>query len=230
MVKLKDFIQFKIGLSDIQETINKVFDNLNISQLDNLRYRSKMVQIDCLFRGYLGELCLKKWFAENGIEISVSNMIDDYSMDIDMEYKDKSIEIKTSNVPDKYENISGVIQYADIKLIRRGSASIEDLKGDIHVQIYYDFFTKVRDQHLNKLDQTITNADDMRIRLCLDEYIDNSYFVAWIDKPSLVGKINSLPVNERTWTFVNSQREFWVCKIGSDAKAPIDIIAYLNSL
>lgn len=232
MVKLKDFIQFKVSKDDLRSVWNDTLRNVSISKLDNLRYRSKAVQLDCLFRGYLGEFCLKRWFAEKGISIYASHVMDDFDMDIDMLYNGRfsqyAIEVKTSNIPDAYGDFTGVIQKADIKLIKR-TDRIEDLKGDIHIQIYFDFLRKIRDSFLNRIE--VVDIDDrLYDKLQLESYIDNIYFVAWIDKPSLIRYINSMPFTNRTWSFPGSYKSFWKCSLNTIAKEPILLIDYLKSL
>lgn len=64
--------------------------------------------------------------------------------------------------------------------------------GDIHIQIYYDFLRKIRDNELRFLNQYISDISSLYKEMKLEEYIDNSYFVAWIDKPTLIQYINSI--------------------------------------
>ncbi|MDR1585112.1 MAG: hypothetical protein LBS07_02910, partial [Prevotellaceae bacterium] len=60
-------------------------------------------------------------------------------------------------------------------------------------------------------------------------YRNSAYFVAWMDKPALIQRINAMPPERRTWTFEGAKRDFWNCKI-RDAKAPGTLIGYLKQL
>lgn len=130
---------------------------MDIAKMDNLRYRHRNIQFDCLLRGYVGEYCIIKWLKTFNINFEITNHIqDDENIDIDFYYKEKNLELKTSLVPDADVTIDNAIKRRDIKLIRRGSSRIEDLRGDIHLQIYYSQKRKAKDDWL-KLVKSSTN-------------------------------------------------------------------------
>ena len=57
-------------------------------------------------------------------------------------------------------------------------------------------------------------------------YIERSYFVGWIDRATLINNIEKK--KNKTWKF--GYREFWECKLKSEAKKPKDIVDYLKKL
>ena len=133
-------------------------------------------------------------------------------------------------MPDADITIEKSISLRDIKLIKR-KKNIEDLQGDIHLQIYFNQKRKAKDDWL--LAQTI-NIDEENIDVLFEKllcrcYRNTIYFVGWIDKISLIEKINSLPPVKQTWTFANAKRDFWNCKI-SESRKPIELLNYLLSL
>jgi hypothetical protein len=233
MIQFDDLIKLPVTEEDVRNALTQAIEQETIER-DNLRVRSKMLRLDCRIRGYLGEIGLRNWFDGYGIEFSKANFLDDATnMDIDLLYQSKSgdcnIEVKTSTVPETYENLRGVIQKADIKIIKR-THTIEDLSGDIHIQIYFNFLRKKRDESLKGLNQQITDPQTIIRQLSLMEYVNRTYFVAWIDKPALIAHIHRLPERSRTWTFSAAQKSFWACKLATVSQKPIDIIDYLRQL
>lgn len=230
MVRLSDFIKLPISKQDVSHALMQAIDRETVG-IDNLRFRSRMVMLDCKIRGYIGEIALRKWFNDYGITFDKADFYDDdTNMDIDMLYlgnRPYNFEVKTSLVPDSYQNLTGVIQRADIKIIKRTN-DINSVSGDVHIQIYFDFLRKVRDNELKSLPQNITDTNELYTSMNLIDYCDNTYFVAWIDKPTLIKYINSQ--FKKTWTFPFAKKDFWRCPIGEIAKKPIEIIDYINTL
>lgn len=81
-------------------------------------------------------------------------------MDIDFYYKGKNIELKTSLIPDRDADMDAAIGSEDIKLIRRGEDQIEDLNGDIHLQIFFNQKSKETDKWL-KAQRIDLNSPDL---------------------------------------------------------------------
>jgi hypothetical protein len=225
-------INFPLTEAEVKAAIQKTMDNPAIISRDNLRYRRRNIKFDCLLRGYVGEYAISKWFEQNGIEIeATNNTVEGETIDIDFYYREKNIELKTSLVPDRDGNIDTAINTEDIKLIRRGTETIDQLRGDIHLQVYFTQLRAVKDTWLNAqvIDITSRNVQYLYDSFHAVDYRTMTFFVAWIDKPTLVARINALPNNigARTWEF--GQRLFWNCKI-RDSKPPAELIAYLNAL
>lgn len=231
MIRLNDFIKLPVDNTIIIKAMKQAIDNTSVG-LNNLRYRPLTIILDCKIRGYIGEMALRKWFSNYNIDFVSSDFLDDdTNIDIDLLYRginrSYNFEVKTSLVPDFYRNMIGVIQRADIKIIKR-TENIESLSGDVHIQIYYDFLRKQRDQELRLLRQNFINEDYLYTNMRLKEYIDNTYFVAWIDKPTLVKYINNQ--YRKTWTFPYAKRDFWRCPLSDLAKKPIELINYTKQL
>ena len=214
-ITISDIIRICLSEEEVKGLIQKVIDNIEIAHRDNLRGRHENIQFDCLLRGYVGEYCIIKWLKNYEITFERTNYIaDDESIDIDFYYKEKNIELKTSLVPDADVTIENAIIKRDIKLIRRGNSNIEDLRGDIHLQIYYSQRRQAKD---NWLKSKVIDLNSRNINYLYEEfkaraYKTTTFFVAWIDKETLVKKINSLPERDRCWSFPGSHRYFWICK------------------
>ena len=222
-------IQLSITKEEILDIIDKVKKNISISSFDNLRERHPNIQFDCLLRGYIGEYVFGKFLASNGISVDGSNCYSVYDgMDVDFLVKGKNIELKASLVPDIDYDIENVIS-RDIKILKR-SAFVEDLKGDIHVQLYINQRRKAKDDWLSDLEVDL-NGDSSYLydKLLCKAYLGKIYFVGWMDKPTLIERLNKLPYNEREWSFSGSNRSFWKCSI-KDSKNPLELIEFLKKL
>ena len=226
MLTMKDVVQIALTKDEIITCLEKTKQNHFI---DNLRHRHPNVQFDCKLRGYVGELAMKKWFEQNGIELEKTNYLEnDGNIDIDFLVKGKNIELKTSLIPNKYGNLETVIKKCDIKLIKRGIANIEQLQGDVHLQIYYTQKREDKDRWLkNQRINFSASNEELYAAFRADCFLHSTSFVAWIDKPALIQKINSLPTDQRTWSY--AQRDFWNCKL-YQSKKPMELINYLESV
>jgi hypothetical protein len=202
--------------------------------IDNLRNRSLNVALDSKIRGYIGEIAVKTWFAERGIQFSSTNKLNRKSnMDVDFLYKGKShsleIELKTSLVPDQDRNIETAICQRDIKLIRRGNENIEDLKSDLHIQLFFNQRRAAKDEWLERLPpiNSQNSIPEIYERLACFRYLNDTYLIAWIDKHTLINQINKKPAFLKKWSY--GQRQFWTCSIEREAKPMEDIIPFLKA-
>lgn len=229
MVSIGDVINLSLTKDEILECLCKT-QKMNF--LDNLRKRHPNVQFDCKLRGYIGEIAIKKWFSSNGIEIEATDYLPDGdSIDIDFIIAHTNIELKTSLIPDRDGDLEGVLDNRDIKLIRRNGQSIEELKGDVHMQIYYQQKTKQKDEWLSMqdIDLKSPNIEYLYKALRADAYLKTTFFVAWIDKQTIIKFIHSLPLAQRCWSFPGSMRQFWRCPL-KESRKPNEIIDYFKKL
>jgi hypothetical protein len=231
LITKQDIICIPLADEEIKWVMQRAKEHFAIAKRDNLRNRHINVQYDCILRGYIGEYAMRKWLEENDIIFTATNFKnDDDNIDIDFLYNGKNIELKTSLVPDGDVTIENSISLRDIKLIKRED-KIEDLRGDIHLQIYFNQKRKAKDvwlqaQAINIEDESIDVLFEKLLCRC---YRNTIYFVGWIDKVSLIEKINALPAIKQTWTFANAKKHFWNCKI-LESKNPTDLINYLPRL
>jgi hypothetical protein len=118
----------------------------------------------------------------------------------------------------------------DIKLIRRDNQTIENLKSDIHIQVYFNQRTKAKDEWLKqqKIDLNSNDLDYLFDVLGAKRYEKDTFLCAWIDKETLINQINNKPKDKKTWKF--GMREFWICNLKNDAKKPIDLVPFLNAI
>ncbi len=227
----KEILHLPLSEAEIINIIKNVKERISISKLDNIRPRHPNIQFDCLLRGYVGEYAIAKWLAENDIVIDRRNVVpEEDSVDIDFLYKGKIIELKTSLIPDTDKTLENAVQKRDIKLIKR-EEKIEDLRGDVHVQIVYRQKRNAKDTWLaaQPIDLESTDICYLYDALLARAYRQSTYLVGWMEKPMLVEKINKLPASRRTWTFSATHRSFWSCPI-RESRAPWELIPYLTSL
>jgi len=222
-MEFNQIISLNITEEEIKNAIRRAKEQ---KFLDNLRDRHPNVAFDSKLRGYIGEIALKKWLMDNSIEIKTTNIIIDNSgMDIDFDYKNLDIELKTSLIPDIDKNLETVFQKRDIKIIKREN-KIEDLKGDIHIQIYYKHLRKKKDKWLEvqSIDLDSDDIDYLYKALSAQRYINETILFCWIDKVTLIERINKLPAYKRTWRY--SYRLFWRCPL-NESFPPNKLITYL---
>ena len=225
-MNINDIIKLQVSKEDVLEAIQKAKGH---SFIDNLRDRHINIQFDSKLRGYIGEIALKNWFSKNDLEMEATNYFDeDYGMDIDFEYKGLEIELKTSLIPDMDKNLGNVIKHRDLKIIRR-TRKIDDLKGDIHIQIFYDQLTNKKDDWLKKQDINIDTTDFEYLfdKFLGKSYLDNTYLVAWIDKATLSERMSKLKGYEKSWRF--EKRRFWVCSL-QECHPPKKLINHLKNI
>ncbi len=231
MITFEDAIKLELSEDEIKNIIQFVIEKNEISKLDNLRFRHKNVQFDCLLRGYIGEYCILKWLKSHDIEVEKTNYLENEDqIDIDFLYKGLNIELKTSLIPDTDKTLQNTINKRDIKLIKRGNSTIEALKGDLHLQIFYKQKRKAKDGWLESQQIDLNNheLDYLYQMFCARAYLNTTYLVAWIDKSTLIKKINAMPENLKYWSFLKSKRHFWNCKI-KDSRKPQELISYLKN-
>lgn len=213
------------------EVLQALEQALQNNFIDNLRNRHPNVQLDSKLRGYVGELAFSKWMAQHGVSFESTNHLDAESgMDIDFQFRGKDkllqIELKTSLIPDADETLAEVLRKRDIKLIRRGNQTIEDLKGDLHVQFFFKQLRIRKDEWLKK--QRIDfNAplETIYQKIAAFRYETDTYFLRWIDKESLVKQIHQKPAQMQEWKY--GQRVFWCCNLLNEGKEPGELISYL---
>ncbi len=223
-MKYNDILKLDLTKDDVIAAIAKAKAH---NFIDNLRDRHINIQFDSKLRGYIGEIALKKWFLENGIKITTTNYFEeDIGIDIDFEYKGLDLELKTSLIPDTDGTLQNVLNKRDLKIIRR-TRKIEDLKSDVHIQIYYDQLTNKKDEWLQEQEIDISSDDYEYFydAFLAKVYLSKTYLAGWIDKETLTERMSKLKGYEKSWRF--EKRRFWVCKL-KDCYSPMTLIKYLN--
>jgi len=220
----KEIIKLNLTKNDVIAAITKAKEQIFI---DNLRDRHVNVQFDSKLRGYIGEIALKSWFLENNIKITTTNYFEeDIGIDVDFEYKGLDIELKTSLIPDTDKTLQNVFNKRDIKLIRR-TRKIEELKSNIHIQIFFEQRTNKKDEWLQEQEIDINSNDFEYLYnvFLANTYITKTYLFGWIDKDTLAERMNKLKGYEKSWR--HGRHRFWVCKL-KDCNPPKSLIKYLN--
>ena len=227
----ENIITLPLTKGNIIHAIIKAKENAFV---DNLRNRHPLVQLDSKIRGYMGEKAVRNWFAQYDILFEeAKHSLDSTGMDIDLLYKTEkgayNLEVKTSLVPDRWGHLNACLQKGDIKLIRRGNTGIEELSGDLHLQIYYGMLRKARDRFVENLSEKVAELPPENIfkHLRAGDYINNTFLVAWIDKPSLVELVKSKK-KDKMWRF--GMRTFWKCNLSREARKPREMVDYIKAL
>ena len=231
MITKQDSICIALTDDEIKSVMEKARAQLFISKRDNLRNRHANIQYDCILRGYIGEFAITKWTNQQGIFFDKINYRPDgENIDVDFLYKGKNIELKTSLIPDIDFTLEKAINKRDIKLIKRDEG-IENLKGDIHLQIFFNQRRMAKDEWLAEriVDIENTGIDELFDKMLARCYRNSTYFVAWMDKPTLIENVNNLPDADKTWSFKDAQRQFWNCKV-INSKRPIELIDFLKNI
>ena len=95
MVTGADKINIILTEAEVKHAIQKTTQNPGIFQRDNLRTRHPNIQFDCMLRGYIGELAIRKCLQQFGIALEATNVRPEgESMDIDFLYKGKTSNLK----------------------------------------------------------------------------------------------------------------------------------------
>lgn len=221
-----DIIIVKINKKDLEQAI---LHSLNTSFIDNLRKRNKFVSFDSKIRGFLGEIAITNLLTNSGIKINDINKFDEgENEDIDIfvsnQYSSSiKIEIKTSLFPDKWKTLEELIENADIKIIKREN-SFYDIKADIYVQIYFNFYRQERDNFLKTLpgDPANYSVDELIKLMNLNSL--HEIIIAWKDKESLQHDLSQM--KNKTWAY--SMREFWRCPLKT-SNSPLHLVNFLKN-
>jgi len=228
-VRFFDICKLYVSKNDIMDAIEK---SLSFGFEDNLRTRHINVKFDSKVRGYLGEKALTNWLKRFGITPQKSNHFNAKTfMDVDLEFmvdhKKVSAEVKTSLIPDTDKRIKTSIKKRDIKLIKRGEKTIEQLEADLHIQLYYRQLSIAKDTWLKKqkLNFNTSNLEDLYFKSASFRYLNDIFFVGWVSKNDL---IRFHTPKEKVWTFPKSKRVFWECNIEKSARPPLEIVSYLK--
>ena len=224
-------IQITLVKSDILKAIEKAKD---FDFSDNLRNRHPVVAFDNKLRGYVGEIAFENWLKRHNVQLLKKNVLDSESgMDIDfvvqgIRQERLHIELKTSLLPDKDGDLDQAVQNRDIKLMRRANYPIEDLHGDVHVQILFNQLRLRKEEWLRKKSSKLLRSSSSTLyqELAAHRYMRDIFMVGWIDKKSLMNQINNKSESLRIWKY--GQRQFWTCNLQKEAKNPLDLIKHLT--
>ncbi|MEM1324368.1 MAG: hypothetical protein AAGI23_00360 [Bacteroidota bacterium] len=224
-MRYQDIIHLPITATEVKQAITRA---QRVHFIDNLRYRHPNVSFDSKVRGYVGEIGFRKWLKHHNVPIEAQNQWSERAqMDVDFQCKGRSLELKTSLIPNVDNNLKTSFQRRDIKLIKR-KAKVSDLCSDIHVQIYFNQNKKLKEQWLReqKIDLTNADTDQLYNQLLGRAYLKHTYLVAWMDKQSLQDRLQQLPLAQQTWS--HAKRQFWVCPL-RHCFAPNTLIDFLNA-
>ena len=220
-----------ISILTIELTKEMFIQALNYARetylIDNLRVRSEFVSFDSKLRGRLGEIGMIDFLTQNGVKIHESNTLLESNIDIDLTYqedsgKKRTIEVKTSLIPDFLPNIEECLKRMDIKFIKR-EQHFTEIPVDIVVQMYYNQKTKERDRFLNSIRGNPSDYSDPQLTEILDLDKLKLYFVSWIDKFALFSYLRS--TNRKTYKI--AKRFFWSAPMGTIGKKPEDLAKFI---
>lgn len=223
-MEVSEILKLKVSKVDVIKAVKKALEHRFI---DNLRNRHQNVSFDSKLRGYVGEIAMKNWFEENGISVNTPGGLDQKrGVDTDFSYKGLDFELKTSLVPDEDQTLAVAFRRRDLKIIRRRPKP-EELKSDLHLQVFFDHRRRQKDEWLKQQEpvNTSMSPEDIYEALMGRSYLNRTYFFGWTDKSTLIKNLSKLPQSERTWGY--AKREFWKCPL-QQCKPPHALPGFLS--
>lgn len=235
-VTTSDFLRFNIIPADIASAaLTATKKNANV-HYTGFMHRSPMKMLDDFFRGDLAKSVFKRFLTSSGI----TNVVDYDDVRTDgftnprlREWHiyvndDKKIEINSSVIPPKW-GLSGIVQSGDIKITKQGPSPF-DLTYDIAVQMYFE---PIKGYDILK-ESLIGSLNENNAQTLLPDILDayDRYRVvigvAWASQNDVENFRLENVRNHRqpTWSFNDSDREYWACKI-KDCNPFTTIITYL---
>ena len=195
--------------------------------IDNLRDRSEFVSFDSKLRGRLGEIGALNFLTQNGVKIHELNTLSENNIDIDLTYKNDSgemrtIEVKTSLIPDFLSNIQECFEQMDIKFIKR-EQYFTQIPVDIVMQMYYNQKTKQRDRFLNNITGIPSDYSDPQLIEVLGLNKLELYFISWIDRDALFSYLRR--TNRKTYKII--KRVFWSAPMSTIGKNPEELVKFI---
>jgi hypothetical protein len=223
-MRYQDIRRLPITPIEVQQAIAQA---QRVHFIDNLRHRHSNVAFDSKVRGYVGEIGFRRWLLHHNIAIEAQNHWSEQAqMDVDFRCYGCSLELKTSLIPAIDGDLKTSFEQRDIKLIKR-RPEVSDLRGDVHIQIYFNQNKKRKEDWLRRqaIDIKRSTPEALYEQLLGRSYLERTYLVAWMDKESLQKRLQQLPLAQRTWR--HAKREFWVCPLRT-CYAPNELIDYLR--
>ena len=231
----EDVFQLPVNDEIIDKTMRNVVKKFNYTYKSLMYVRTPVELLDNLFMGDLAKNALYDYLKNNCTkqvidydEIRTDNFESaDPRWDMmvgDMKLK---VEIKSSTPPNN-ESLEDIIEKRDIKITAshdKGHTYIEPekIESDIHVQIYF-YARPYKNGYTSfiSLSQIITE-DHQKIREIInsDKY-NKPLFLGFTTKKKIISYLNTLPDNQKTWTFSWTNRVYW--------KSPIKLAYNLPSL
>lgn len=201
-----------------EEQIKEAMRHTIPPYVNNLRGRSKAIKNDCFIRGTLAEIYLRDFFKNYGFYVK-SNILNN-CVDIDLQIitnfnKSINIEIKTSLIPYKGFDI---YKSADLKIYKKTDNIADDIKWDIGIQVYFNKFKGDWENFIEESDN----------KLIYEGYKNLNFSCFWITRNDAISYSNSLPSDNRTWTFEGSYKEFWKSPLSIHSNNLNDLINLLK--
>ncbi|MEQ8908020.1 MAG: hypothetical protein RIC95_02420 [Vicingaceae bacterium] len=240
-----DWVHIPLQKAEVMQALEQALQH---NFIDNLRNRHPNVAFDSKLRGYVGEIAFRKWLKQNDIRNFSCNHADEASgMDVDFLFEKEGrpieLELKTSLIPDADETFETIAEKRDIKLIRRGNQTVEELKGDVHVQLFFKQLRLRKDEwlksrrNLSGFERPMDSSTPLRGHggIAVDKiyqefaafrYETDTYLAAWIDKPTLIKQLNAKHTKQQKWKY--GKREFWCCNLRKEAKPISKLVEYLK--
>lgn len=135
------------------------------------------------------------------------------------------VEVKSS-IPPNRESGASLINLRDIKITAshdKGKTWMppEEIESDVHVQVYF-YATPYREGY-DSFDKLASDLEkDYRIigRLINASKYNHPLFLGWTTKKRIIRHLNTLPQEQRTWTFAWTSRIYWKSPIKDALNMP----------
>lgn len=205
-----ELIQLSMTDEDLKSAVQKA---LKVNVCDNLRERMPFVQFDSQIRGYLGEICMKKYLIANKINVVETDTYDstekeDKDIVIKNQYREVELEIKTSLIPNGHKTLSMAMKKCDIKIIKRED-DYHNIKSDVYVQIYFNLQTQTRDDFLKTIEGRPKDYTEDQLIEILELRKLKPKFAGWVTKEQIVSYLDT--AKQKTWG--QEKKMLWKCPL-----------------
>ena len=211
-----------------EQQIQKAIKRTYPSYINNLRDRNTALKKDCFIRGTLAEIFFKDLFQQYGfiMQSNVTNNGEDIDLQISgiillhqtiLFDNPLNIEIKTSLIP--YQGFD-ILKSADLKIYQKSNNIECDINWHIGIQVYFNKFKKDWENFIEQSDNTA---------IC-NGYKNLNFSCSWITRDRTIEYLNSIPINNRTWSFQGSYKTFWHCPLNIHNHNIYEMIIHLLHL
>lgn len=223
---INDVFELPVSQAVINKTMQNVVKKYNYTYRSLMYQRTPVELLDNLYMGDLAKNALYDYLIKkcnhdviDYDEIRTDNFENaDPGWDLKVGNLKLKVEIKSS-IPPNNESRLDIINKRDIKVTAshdKGRTWInpKEIESDIHVQIYF-YAKSYRNGYSNfEALSNVISADYSKVRQIInaDKY-NKPLFFGFTTKKLIISHLDSLPQNERTWTFSWTHRIYWKCPI-----------------
>ncbi len=239
---VNDVFQLPVSQAVIDKTMRNVVKKYNYTYKALMYQRTPVELLDNLYMGDLAKNALFDYLHAH----CTTNILDyddirtdnfqsaDPGWDMLVGNSKIKLEVKSS-IPPNGELYSDIISKRDVKITAshdKGQHFImpAQIESELHVQIYFYAKTyKKGYDDFQALSDVVTNDYHQVGNIINASKYNNPLFFGYTTKSILINYLNTLPVNNRTWTFSWTNRLYWRSPIKDAGNLPA-LVACINTL